>query len=95
MKSQFSLSLLSMAALAYSAPAAAQLQDVTELVGLQVDGTASGATWIDLDGDARPDLIVALSDGPRVWQNQPGIAGAQFEDVTDEWATSWPAIEGV
>lgn len=94
MKSQFSLSLLSMAALAYSAPAAAQLQDVTELVGLQVDGTASGATWIDLDGDARPDLIVALSDGPRVWQNQPGIAGAQFEDVTDEWATSWLAVEG-
>lgn len=45
-------------------------------------GLVCGATFVDLDGDGRPDLALALEWGPvRVFRNHDG----RFEDMTAAW----------
>ena len=47
--------------------------------GLRTIGMVTDATFADIDGDARPDLVLALEWGPvAVWRN----TGRGFEDIT-------------
>ena len=48
--------------------------------GLRRVGMVTAATWADIDGDGRPDLVLALEWGPvKVFHN----TGHGFEDATD------------
>ena len=66
--------------------------DVTDTAakGLRSVGLVTGALWSDVDGDARPDLLVTIEWGPvRYWRN----VGAALEDRTAfaglEHETGW------
>ncbi len=55
--------------------------DVTDTIaaGLRQVGMVTAAEFADVDGDARPDLVLTLEWGPvMVWRNTPG----GFEDIT-------------
>ena len=55
--------------------------DVTDTLapGLRHVGMVTAATWADIDGDGRPDLVLALDWGPvKIFHN----TGRGFEDVT-------------
>jgi enediyne biosynthesis protein E4 len=56
-------------------------EDVTDQLapGLRNVGMVTAAAWADLDGDGRPDLVLAIEWGPvKVFHN----TGAGFEDYT-------------
>jgi hypothetical protein len=56
-------------------------EDVTDQLapGLRNVGLVTAAVWADLDGDGRPDLVLAIEWGPvKVFHN----TGAGFEDYT-------------
>ncbi len=57
--------------------------DVTDEVapGLRNVGMVTAAVWADIDGDKRPDLLVATEWGPvTYWHN----TGKKFENLTDK-----------
>ena len=58
-----------------------RFEDVTDQLaaGLRHVGMVTAATWADIDGDGRPDLVLALEWGPvKVFHN----TGHGFEDYT-------------
>ena len=56
-------------------------EDVTAKSGIRACGWQMGATWVDLDSDGRPDLIVAGLDETTVWHNQ---GDGTFREVSRE-----------
>jgi len=68
-------------------------RDVTAGSGLEpLSGEPQGATSADYDGDSRPDLLVTLLDGMKLFRN---VGAGKFQDVTRAaglslhgWATS-------
>jgi hypothetical protein len=68
-------------------------QDITAGSGLErIAGEPQGAAAADYDGDGRPDLLVTLLDGVRLFRNR---GNGRFQDVTASsglslrgWATS-------
>ena len=55
--------------------------DSTNRKVLEKIGLVSGAVWTDVDGDGRPDLVLALEWGPiRVFKNDKG----QLREITTE-----------
>ena len=73
-------------------------EDVTDQLapGLRNVGMVTAAAWADLDGDGRPDLVLAIEWGPvKVFHN----TGAGFEDYTTRLGLSsvtgwWSALRG-
>jgi hypothetical protein len=71
-------------------------EDVTDKLapGLRNVGMVTAAVWADLDGDGRPDLVLAIEWGPiKVFHN----TGAGFVDYTDRLGLSgvtgwWSAL---
>jgi len=62
--------------------AGGRFEDVTDQLapGLRRAGMVTAAAWADVDGDGRPDLVLALEWGPiKVFHN----TGRGFEDYTD------------
>jgi enediyne biosynthesis protein E4 len=60
-----------------------KLVDVTDEVapGLRAVGMVTAAAWVDVDGDKRPDLVVATEWGPiSYWHN----TGKQLENLTEK-----------
>ncbi|MFO1451792.1 MAG: VCBS repeat-containing protein [Opitutaceae bacterium] len=67
-----------------------RLVDVTDTVapGLRELGMVAAATWADLDGDARPDLVVAVEWGPVVIFHNTGqhLEKRPISDLTGWWS---------
>ncbi len=70
------------------------LEDAGNAAALSSLGLVSSAVFADLDGDARPELIVATEFGPiRVLQND----GGRFRDATkalglSAWSSRWNGV---
>lgn len=58
------------------------VEDKTNLPALRKLGLVNGAVWTDLDGDGRPELVLACEwDSLRVFESRSG----QLRDRTKEW----------
>ena len=56
-------------------------EDVTRKSGIRACGWQMAATWVDIDSEGLPDLIVAGLDGTTVWKNR---GDGTFREVSRE-----------
>jgi hypothetical protein len=56
--------------------------DVTPKSGIRACGWQMAASWVDIDSDGLPDLIVAGFDETTVWRNR---GDGTFEEVSRKW----------
>ena len=67
-------------------------REVAQEVGLEIASFVKGSTWLNVDGDGRPDLYLSVSEGAnRLFLNRSDADGVRFVEAPDAAGASDPA----